>query len=117
LNRNTYCRTIANELNTSDVDTSLPNPPEKLGDIPLVVLVAGQDMGGPPGGSSSGASNPSPGLGGSRWLRLQQDLADLSTHGRLVVAENSSHYIHLDQPELVIQTILDVLETARQNEK
>ena len=44
------------------------------------------------------------------WRELQEDLAKRSTHGRLRVAEQSEHNIHLDQPELVIQAIRDVLD-------
>jgi len=43
------------------------------------------------------------------WRELQEDLAKLSTHGELRVAEQSEHNIHLEQPELVIQAIRDVL--------
>ena len=44
------------------------------------------------------------------WRELQEDLAKRSTHGEFRVAEQSEHYIHLDQPELVIQAIRDVLQ-------
>jgi pimeloyl-ACP methyl ester carboxylesterase len=43
------------------------------------------------------------------WRELQKDLAKRSTHGEFRVAEQSGHYVHLDQPELVIQAIRDVL--------
>lgn len=111
--RNTYCRTIANELNTSDADTSLAVAPENLGDIPLVVLVAGQDAGVAPDNAPSEAAKTGQGLGGSRWLSLQEELARLSTHSKLVVANGSSHYIHLDRPDLVIHSILELLEAIR----
>jgi pimeloyl-ACP methyl ester carboxylesterase len=44
------------------------------------------------------------------WRELQEDLVKRSTHGELRVAEQSSHDIHLQQPELVIQAIRDVLQ-------
>ena len=44
------------------------------------------------------------------WRELQMDLAKRSTHGEFRVAEQSSHDIHLQQPELVIQAIRDVLQ-------
>jgi pimeloyl-ACP methyl ester carboxylesterase len=42
------------------------------------------------------------------WKDLQQELAGLSSHGRLVVAEGSGHFIQVDRPELVIEAIDDV---------
>ncbi len=42
------------------------------------------------------------------WRGFQQDLAKRSTHGELRVAEESGHFIHWDQPELVIQAIRDL---------
>jgi len=44
------------------------------------------------------------------WREFQEDLARRSTHGEVRVAEQSDHYIQLDQPELVIQAIRDVLQ-------
>lgn len=44
------------------------------------------------------------------WRELQMDLAKRSTHGQFRVAEQSSHDIHLQQPDLVIQAIRDLLE-------
>lgn len=111
LNRNTYCQTIANELRTSDDDTRQPQGPKFLGNIPVRVLVAGRgfaDGGGPPGMSEDERREDD-----ENWLRLQDELAHTSTDGARIIAERSSHYIHLDQPDLVIQTILDMLTAVR----
>lgn len=40
------------------------------------------------------------------WQEMQADLVRLSTAGRLVVAEQSGHYIQRDEPELVVGEIL-----------
>jgi pimeloyl-ACP methyl ester carboxylesterase len=47
------------------------------------------------------------------WLPLQEDLAALTPNGRLVVAEESGHFIPGDQPELVIEAIREVVEAVR----
>lgn len=110
LNRNTYCKTIANELRTSDDDTRQLQGPKFLGDIPVRVLVAGRgfaDGGGPPGMTDDERREDD-----EKWLSLQDELAHTSTDGIRIIAERSSHYIHLDQPELVIQTILELLADA-----
>jgi len=44
------------------------------------------------------------------WREFQQDLAKRSTHGEFRLAEQSGHFIQLDQPELVIQAIRDVFQ-------
>lgn len=41
-----------------------------------------------------------------QWLRLQNDLKNISTQSRHYLAEDSGHIIHLDQPEFVSRNIL-----------
>lgn len=49
------------------------------------------------------------------WIELQSELTQLSTKSKLVVAENSGKNIPLQQPELVVETIRQVVETVRWN--
>lgn len=65
-----------------------------LGDLPLVVLAAGQSMSEP------------------RWAEGQRRLAALSSSGRLVVAQGSSHAVEWDDPELVIAAVREVITEA-----
>jgi len=44
---------------------------------------------------------------------LQQELVGLSTQGEQVIAEESSHYIQWDQPDLVIDAIRTIVEQVR----
>ena len=67
-----------------------------LGDVPLMVLAAGQNVEHDP-----------------LWLPAQQQLAGLSSNAKLIVVEGSSHYIHWDQPMLVAGAIRQVVEAAR----
>lgn len=78
-----------------------------LGDIPLIVL-------------SHGKTQQIPGLPAevSRefeqiFQQMQSELAAQSPRGKRIVAEQSGHYIQLDQPELVIDAIREVVEAAR----
>lgn len=66
-----------------------------LGDLPLVVIAAGDNMGEP------------------RWAEGQRRLAALSANGRLVVAQGSSHAVAWDDPQLVIATVREVIAEAR----
>lgn len=77
-----------------------------LGDLPLVVLRHGQAA---PMMASPEVSR----LIEETFAQLQQEMANLSSNGRLVVAESSTHTIQLDQPELVVEAIRDVVSAAR----
>jgi pimeloyl-ACP methyl ester carboxylesterase len=48
-----------------------------------------------------------------RWRQLQQDLTSLSERGCLMVAPQSGHVVQIDQPEVVVDAIRSVVETAR----
>jgi pimeloyl-ACP methyl ester carboxylesterase len=39
------------------------------------------------------------------FRRLQEDHATRSSDSRLVVAEDSRHYVYLDEPELVVDAL------------
>jgi pimeloyl-ACP methyl ester carboxylesterase len=79
-----------------------------LGDIPLVVLTRGL----PTDPDLLGLSDEEAQQGEAVWDELQAELAALSSKGKQVIAEESGHYIHLDQPELVIDAIRDVVEAT-----
>jgi len=68
--------------------------PHPLGNIPLIVLGRNQED------------------NATRQKDLQS-LTALSSAGKLIIAENSGHAIHLYRPELVIQSIRDVVSAAR----
>jgi len=50
------------------------------------------------------------------WEKMQEDLAHLSTRGTQIVAKNSSHYIQVDRPDLVINAVRDVVDQSRKTE-
>jgi pimeloyl-ACP methyl ester carboxylesterase len=43
-----------------------------------------------------------------------QALARISSHGYVVFASKSGHWVPYDEPELIVETIRDVVETVRQ---
>jgi pimeloyl-ACP methyl ester carboxylesterase len=65
-------------------------------DVPLVVISHGK--------STVDAPDAWEGI----WRGLQQDLAKRSPRGQFRIAEQSGHFIQLDQPDMVIQAIRDV---------
>jgi pimeloyl-ACP methyl ester carboxylesterase len=48
------------------------------------------------------------------WHSMQKDLASRSPQGKLITATGSSHYIQLQQPQIVIRSIRTVLTEAAQ---
>jgi pimeloyl-ACP methyl ester carboxylesterase len=78
-----------------------------LGDMPLVVLSHDPDK--------LSADLP-PDLAkptNDAWEKMQEELAHLSTRGTQRIARNSSHYIQMDRPDIVIDAIRNVVEQAR----
>jgi pimeloyl-ACP methyl ester carboxylesterase len=49
----------------------------------------------------------------SVWSELQGELLTLSANSRHVVADNAGHHIQLDEPQLVIDAIIEVVKAAR----
>ena len=47
-----------------------------------------------------------------RWLELQNELVGLSSNSRHIIAKESGHYIHHDQPDLVIDAIQELVEAS-----
>ncbi len=79
-----------------EIDAAAPFPP-----IPLVVLTAGK--------AAAWENEKSRAL----WLELQADLTAMSPFGRQVIAERSGHFIQRNDPELVAESIREVLAAAR----
>jgi pimeloyl-ACP methyl ester carboxylesterase len=77
-----------------------------LGDLPLVVIQHGKIQ--------PQAVKEVTDLVEQINRKLQPEVAQQSTNGKFVVAENSGHDIPLDEPDVVIRSILEVLEAARQ---
>jgi pimeloyl-ACP methyl ester carboxylesterase len=72
-------------------------PPPELGSTPLTVLTRAS----------------SPGWEWDLWAQMQDELAALSTDSEHLNARKAGHYIHLDEPDLVIQVIRDLVRRCR----
>jgi pimeloyl-ACP methyl ester carboxylesterase len=73
--------------------------------MPLVVLTHGRPWDWPQGFPAAALE--------AVWTPLQESLAALTPDGRLVVADQSGHFIPGDQPDLVISAIEQVVEAVR----
>lgn len=79
-----------------------------LGDLPIVVLTAGNKFGADEGA----APGETPSLRRA-WLEAGAIIAASSTHGEQRVIQDASHVIQFEQPQAVIDAITDVVERAR----
>ena len=70
-----------------------------LGELPLVVLT--QD-------SDDAESDPVAAV----WLALQQDHASRSTNSQHIVVAGAGHYVQTSHPEIVIEAVLWILDSA-----
>lgn len=47
------------------------------------------------------------------WIDLHDRIAAMSTRGKRLTVENTGHYIQLEQPQVVVDSILEVLHDSR----
>jgi pimeloyl-ACP methyl ester carboxylesterase len=94
----------SNDWEGLDVPTSIVEASElwNLGDIPLIVLTAGQD--------EWDADFPMDvaGLYEQVWLDLQKEMAALSRNSKHRIVEDSDHYIGDRRPDIVIEAIREL---------
>ena len=67
---------------------------DAFGNIPVVVF-------------SAGARDP-------RWREADRRLANASSNGRHIISAKSGHWVHLDEPQLVVEAIHDVIRRYRE---
>ena len=106
-----FCSTVAREFEVLQRETREDHPPLPIGDIPLVVLTRDVMQDEVPEGLGIDAAVFQE--AGQAGLELQQELAQLSTDGRHQIAAESGHYIHWDQPGIVVDVIVEMVSVFR----
>lgn len=96
----------------ADIDPAI-RAIKSLGDIPLVVVVHAS--------VSKITEAWYPGVAADLvdkleqlWRDEQKEYTQLSTNSTFILAKNSAHFVQNDEPQLVIDAILDLVDTARQ---
>jgi pimeloyl-ACP methyl ester carboxylesterase len=99
-----FYSSFVNEQKTGKLATEQDQPPQDMGEVMLIVLSQGYAV--------NDGSLPDEQFNELRDLNfaMQQELASLSSNSEYVVATESGHYIHHDQPELVIDAIMTLFE-------
>ena len=82
-------------------------PPSSLDNLPLAVLTSKENY-FPKENQPSTDTEETQSLK-LKW-KMQEELAELSTNSKHIVAEKSGHFIMYDQPDLVIRTIQDIVD-------
>ena len=103
--KSSFFRMIASEHREMFGETArLVGAISTLGDIPLVVIAAGR---------------PNPAFGEAAeeyqkyWVEQSRGLAAKSTNGEFILVRESSHYLYLDVPQLVTESVLSVVDQVR----
>ena len=78
-----------------------------FGDLPLSVLTAGVYHPNPAQSEAVNQQNR------EEWQAMQSELAALSSMSKQTIAEQSGHQIQFDQPDLVIDAILEMVDALR----
>jgi pimeloyl-ACP methyl ester carboxylesterase len=92
---------------SSDAVRRLRRP---LGHLPVTVLSAGQITSGP-GMSPEAAAHD------RRVMReLHEQIVSSSTEGRLIVAEQSEHFIQANQPDLVVEAVRSMVSSIQRSQ-
>lgn len=96
-----YIKQFVYEGNYDEFMESLKQLKEsrRMLDIPLIVLSAGK---------KAHYSKESQRL----WNEMQKEILEISTNGEFVIAENSTHYIQNDEPEVVISAIKRLIDNT-----
>lgn len=117
-------------MRSLDADIAREAPPEHAGSYRAILLsspqrraavremlMATQAWGEPPGLGSIPLTvlTRASGTGESWlvWARLQDKLAELSTDSVHIRARQGGHYLHLDEPDLVVQAVRDLVQRCR----
>jgi pimeloyl-ACP methyl ester carboxylesterase len=96
------------DIETTAAEARAARAETPLAPMPLVVVTAGQRGDAallPPGWPVEAEA--------ALWQELQEDLAGLVPNGRHIVAEQSGHYVHRSQPNVVVDAIRQVVEAVR----
>ncbi|MFL5686214.1 MAG: alpha/beta fold hydrolase [Chloroflexota bacterium] len=78
-----------------------------FGDLPLTVLTAG-DRVAITEGLPAAVAKDTDGI----WMKLQTDLAALSTNGRQEIVEGATHDMPGEKPDVIVKAIQDILDQA-----
>ena len=106
---------MLNESKAFNADLSRHQAPRNLGDLPLLVISRGKPVEEYLGVSPENIEEAR--ASRAKWMKLQNELAALSTNSKHIIATKSGHNIHVDQPDLLVSEINGFIEALRLERK
>lgn len=85
------------------------DPTRSFGELPLIVIASGK----PHAEEMPDLPKQAAYAFDRAWEEMQKDLVNLSTKGVFIKAEKSAHYVHWDEPELVVEAIHRLVRTIQ----
>lgn len=113
LYQNTFCGTAVREYQAFQADIRQTTPAASLGNIPLVVLTRDRDISLSELPPTEGVTQETLDDANRVWLELQEELAGLSTNSTHLIVPDSGHYIHWDQPAIVLEAIQEMVASVQ----
>lgn len=107
---------MINEYAQLDADLAEVMENGDLGDIPLIVIAHGlqlKDLLPAEALDALGLTTDMLDTYEAIWRELQEDHLNRSTNSRLIVAENSPHYVYATEPDLVVEAIQSLVDGAQ----
>jgi hypothetical protein len=113
INQTRYCATVRDEARVFQQAASHVEPPSSLDDLPLIVLTASRGMSLDPRASQMGMPLEAIAEWDALWLELQGELAELSNNSEHRIVSGAGHFIQLDRPDVVVESIHSLLTMTR----
>jgi pimeloyl-ACP methyl ester carboxylesterase len=113
INQTRYCATVRDEARVFQQAASQVEPPSSLDELPLIVLTASRGMSLDPRASQMGMPLEAIAEWDALWLELQGELAELSNNSEHRIVSGAGHFIQLDRPDVVVESIHSLLTMTR----
>lgn len=97
-------KTIANEFENWDTSSEYIKNMGDFPDIPLIVIARDKEV-SVKAFLKYDIPRAEAALYEDVWRELQIELSELSSQGELVIADGSDHEVHIDKPDIIIQSL------------
>ncbi len=94
------------------LDMQSNSPPENLGDLPITVISRGVPIAEYEGMPADVTVESMRELR-RKWYELQYELVNLSSNSRHVIATKSGHMVHTSEPQLLVDSITDMVSLVK----
>ncbi|WP_164669772.1 alpha/beta fold hydrolase [Virgibacillus doumboii] len=104
ISKPSFFETVADEFQNWGKSSEIIKESAEFPDIPLNVIARDKELSAKPF-IEHGIPEKEERLHEDVWRELQEELAELSSKGELIIAEQSDHEIHRERPDVIIQCL------------